>query len=68
MNLFNDLDRHHINTYNILPEPQVDDKLLDFILRYREVSIINYYYYLRSDINHYVTIVSSRKPLKVYVS
>ncbi|CAB4436500.1 unnamed protein product [Rhizophagus irregularis] len=36
MNLFNDLDRHHINTYNILPEPQVDDKLLDFLLRYRE--------------------------------
>ncbi|CAG8685954.1 6487_t:CDS:2, partial [Funneliformis caledonium] len=36
MNLFNDIDRHHINTYNILPEPQVDDKLLDFLLRYRE--------------------------------
>lgn len=36
MNLFNDLDRHHINTYNILSESQVDDKLLDFLLRYRE--------------------------------
>ncbi|CAG8591694.1 15310_t:CDS:2, partial [Racocetra persica] len=36
MNLFSDLDKHHINTYNIPPEPQVDDSLLDFLLRYRQ--------------------------------
>lgn len=36
MNLFSDLDKNHINTYNIPPEPQVDDNLLDFLLRYRQ--------------------------------
>ncbi|CAG8647124.1 8080_t:CDS:10, partial [Gigaspora margarita] len=32
-----DLDKNHINTYNIPPEPQVDDNLLDFLLRYRQL-------------------------------
>ncbi|CAB4379224.1 unnamed protein product [Rhizophagus irregularis] len=37
--LFIDPDKHHINTYKILPEPQLDDNLLDFLLCYRQTYV-----------------------------
>ncbi|KAF0377349.1 hypothetical protein F8M41_012635 [Gigaspora margarita] len=50
MNLFSDLDKNHINTYNIPPEPQVDDNLLDFLLRYRQKDYD--YHYIHEVFSH----------------
>ncbi|GBC44549.2 C2H2-type zinc finger transcription factor [Rhizophagus irregularis DAOM 181602=DAOM 197198] len=36
MNLFSEPDQQHIRECNIPSEPQVDDNLLDFLLRYRQ--------------------------------
>ncbi|RUP06167.1 hypothetical protein BC936DRAFT_140443, partial [Jimgerdemannia flammicorona] len=36
MDLFNDEDREQIMTHNILPEPQLQDELIDHIIRYRK--------------------------------
>ncbi|RUS26098.1 hypothetical protein BC938DRAFT_471240 [Jimgerdemannia flammicorona] len=36
MNLFSNGDQEHIVTFNVLPDPEIEDELMDYLLKYRK--------------------------------
>ncbi|RUP46113.1 hypothetical protein BC936DRAFT_147345 [Jimgerdemannia flammicorona] len=36
MNLFSNGDQEHIVTLNVLPDPEIEDELMDYLLKYRK--------------------------------
>ncbi|RUP51847.1 hypothetical protein BC936DRAFT_145197, partial [Jimgerdemannia flammicorona] len=37
MNLVSEEDQDHITTHNVLPDPEIDDELMEYLLNYRKV-------------------------------